>query len=78
MAFFCLLLDQANLANVCRVAEATTIGLAGVGLTPKIALDTHHFTTTDMKRSRTKVATYGSKASGATEGIVIGVDDALQ
>ena len=79
MAFLCLLLDRPDTASsVCRIAQATTIGLNVVGLTVKIALATNHFTTADMNRSRTKASTYGMKASGAMEGVIIGVDDALQ
>ena len=78
MALLCLLLDQSDAANVCRIAEATTIGLRDKCFTFQIALATNHFTTTDMNRSVFRKIANGTKAGGALEGVVIGVDDALE
>ena len=78
MALLGLLLDQSNASNVCRLAEATTIGLLDVCFIFRIAFATNHFTTTDMNRSNFRKIANGTKAGGALEGVVIGVDDALE
>ena len=78
MALLGLLLDQSNASNVCRLAEATTIGLLDVCFIFRIAFATNHFTTTDMNRSNFRKIANGTKAGGALEGVVIGIEDALE
>ena len=79
VALLGLLLEQADGENVRGIAEKASIGLLVIGFPCAVALIARSFaaTTVDEKRATVWWA-YRLNACGAAEGVVVGVENALE